>query len=183
MMASLSPEQREQLAQLMSQVMTDPDLASQMAQLADNLRALRPGLERGPVQSGGGEPLGYSAAVEAVAELADLEELERPLGEASARSPLDDDEVDTLERPLGAEAAADLRAIRDVGRELQRQGLVTSGETGLQLTPRAVRRLGETALGRVFAQLGAGGAGDHEDRRTGSTDEPTCLTRPWEFGD
>ncbi len=43
MMASLSPEQREQLGQLMSDAMSDPDLASQMAQLSDNLRALRPG--------------------------------------------------------------------------------------------------------------------------------------------
>ncbi len=43
MMASLSREQRSQLAQLMSEAMSDPDLASQMAQLSDNLRALRPG--------------------------------------------------------------------------------------------------------------------------------------------
>jgi uncharacterized protein with von Willebrand factor type A (vWA) domain len=43
LMSSLSPEQREQLAQLMSQAMSDLDLASQMAQLSDNLRALRPG--------------------------------------------------------------------------------------------------------------------------------------------
>ena len=40
--------------------LTDPDLASQMAQLSDNLRALRPGLGRGgPVDMRpGGESLG-----------------------------------------------------------------------------------------------------------------------------
>src|SRR5919112_5374842 len=183
MMASLSPEQREQLAQLMSQALSDPDLASQMAQLADNLRALRPGLERGPVQSGGGEPLGYSAAVEAVAQLADLEELERQLGEASAGSPLDDVDVDSLERHLGAEAAAELRSLRELEQELERQGFVAAGDDGLRLTPRAVRRLGETALRRVFAELEAAGQGDHDHRRTGAADEPTGLTRPWEFGD
>ena len=60
LMASLTPEQREQLGQLMSDALGDPDLASQMAQLADNLRALRPGLDRrSPVQQGqGGEPIG-----------------------------------------------------------------------------------------------------------------------------
>src|SRR3954466_4673470 len=80
MMASLSPEQREQLGQLMSDALADPDLASQMAQLSDNLRALRPGLNRGPVNMReGGESLGYSDAVEAVAELADLEALEQAL--------------------------------------------------------------------------------------------------------
>lgn len=46
-----------------------------------------------------------------------------------------------------------------------------------------MRRLGETALKRVFAQIEAAGAGDHDDRRTGSADEPTGLTREWEFGD
>ena len=46
MLASLSPEQREQLGQLMSQALGDADLASQMAQLSDNLHALRPGLDR-----------------------------------------------------------------------------------------------------------------------------------------
>src|SRR3712207_9233596 len=101
MMASLSPEQREQLAQLMSQVMTDPDLASQMAQLADNLRALRPGMERGPVQSGGGEALGYSAAVEAVAELARLQAPESPLGGGSARCPPGAGDGQSGERRVG----------------------------------------------------------------------------------
>jgi len=183
MMASLRPEQREQLAQLLSQSLADADLASQMAQLADNLRALRPGLERGPAQMQGGEPLGYSAAVEAVADLADLEALEQQLGESSAGSPLDDVDVETLERHLGSDAAADLRALRDLERELERQGFVTRSDDGLRMTPRAIRRLGETALKRVFEQIAASGTGDHDDRRTGAADERTGLTRAWEFGD
>ena len=183
MMASLRPEQREQLGQLMSQAMSDPDLASQMAQLSDNLRALRPGMERGPAQMGGGEPMGYSAAVEAIADLADLEALEQQLSEAGGPGSLDAVDVDTLEKQLGGEAAADMRALRELERELERQGFVSSGDDGLRLTPRAVRRLGETALKKVFDQIQAGGSGDHDDRRTGSADEPTGLTRAWEFGD
>jgi uncharacterized protein with von Willebrand factor type A (vWA) domain len=183
MMASLRPEQREQLGQLMSQALSDPDLASQMAQLSDNLRALRPGLERGPAQMGGEEPLGYSAAVEAVADLADLEALEQQLSEAGGSGSLDAVDVETLEKQLGGEAGADLRALQELERELERQGFVTSGDDGLRLTPRAVRRLGETALKRVFAQIEAHGSGDHDDHRTGSADEPTGLTRPWAFGD
>ena len=79
MMASLSPEQREQMAQLMQQALRDADLASEMAQLSDNLRALRPGLDRESPSGmrSGGDSLGYSEAVEAVAELADLEALSR----------------------------------------------------------------------------------------------------------
>jgi uncharacterized protein with von Willebrand factor type A (vWA) domain len=184
MLASLSPSQREQLAQLMSEALSDPDLASQMAQLSDNLRALRPGLDRGAVQMRrGGEPLGYSDAVEVVAEISELEALQQQLGQAYAGASLDDVDVDSLERHLGGSSAADLRALRELERELERQGYLSRGDDGLRLTPRAVRRLGETALKRVFAQIEASGAGDHDDHRTGSADEPTGLTRGWAFGD
>jgi uncharacterized protein with von Willebrand factor type A (vWA) domain len=185
MLASLSPEQREQLGQLMSQALADADLASQMAQLGDNLRALRPGLDReSPTgMRPGGESLGYSDAVQAVAELADLEALQAQLAQGEIGSTLDDVDVDLLEKRLGAEAIRDFQALRDLERELEQQGFLTHGENGPRLTPRAVRRLGQTALRRVFAQLDATGHGDHDDRRTGAADEPTGLTRQWVFGD
>src|SRR5687767_4414544 len=186
LMASLSPEQREQLGQLLSHVLADADLASEMAQLADNLRALRPGLDReqaANMRRPGGEQLGYSAAVEAVADLADLEALEAQLSQGDRTSTLDEVDVELLEKHLGREALSDLQALRDLERELEEQGYLTRGEDGLRLTPRAVRRLGQTALRRVFAQLDASGRGDHDDHQTGAADEPTGLTRPWAFGD
>jgi uncharacterized protein with von Willebrand factor type A (vWA) domain len=185
MLASLSPEQREQLGQLMSQAMADADLASEMAQLSDNLRALRPGMDRDSPAGmrPGGESLGYSQAVEAVAELADLEALESQLSQSGPVPTLDDVDVDLLEKRLGHEAVRDFQTLRDLERELEQQGYLTRGDDGLRLTPRAVRRLGQTALRRVFDQLAASGHGGHEDHRTGSADEPTGLTRQWVFGD
>ena len=185
LMASLTPEQREQLGQLMSQALADADLAAEMAQLADNLRALRPELDRDqPVgMRPGGESLGYSAAVEAVADLADLEALQNQLSQGDQASTLDDVDVDLLAKHLGREAVSDLQALRDLERELERQGYLTRGDDGLRLTPRAVRRLGQTALRRVFAQLDGSNNGDHDEHQTGAADEPTGLTRPWVFGD
>jgi uncharacterized protein with von Willebrand factor type A (vWA) domain len=185
MLSSLSPEQRQQLGQLISQALSDADLASEMAQLADNLRALRPGLDRSsPARMRpDGEPLGYSDAVEAVAELADLAALEDQLSYTDAGGSLDDVDVEMLERRLGSEAVRDFEGLRDLERELEQQGYLVRGDDGLRLTPRAVRRLGQTALRRVFAQLAARGQGDHDDHRTGAADEPTGLSRPWVFGD
>jgi uncharacterized protein with von Willebrand factor type A (vWA) domain len=184
LMASFSPQQREQLAQLMSQAMSDLDLASEMAQLADNLRALRPGQFRGDRVGTrpGGEPVEYSTAVETVAELADLEALERQLAQDYPGATLDDVDVESVERHLGGEAAADLRALRALERELERQGYVSRTDDGLQLTPRALRRLGETALRRIFSDR-AVTSGDHVDHRTGAADEPVGSSRPWAFGD
>src|SRR5689334_24021957 len=50
----------------------------------------------------GGRPLGYSDAVEAVAELADLESLEQQLAQGYAGSTLDDVDVERLEQRLGS---------------------------------------------------------------------------------
>jgi uncharacterized protein with von Willebrand factor type A (vWA) domain len=187
MLNSLSPDQRRQLGQLVSDALRDADLAAEMARLQDNLRALRPGLDRqsptGMPNQGDGEGLGYSDAVSAVADLADLEALEAQLGQRHPGATLDDVDVDSLERHLGRETAEDFAQLRDLERELERQGYLRRGDDGLRLTPKAVRRLGETALRRVFAELEARGTGDHQDRRTGSADEPTGLTRPWVFGD
>ena len=46
-----------------------------------------------------------------------------------------------------------------------------------------MRRLGQTALRKVFAQLPDGGTGDHDQRDAGQAGEYTGSTRPWRFGD
>jgi uncharacterized protein with von Willebrand factor type A (vWA) domain len=91
--------------------------------------------------------------------------------------------VERLEQYLGGDAARDFEELRRLERELERQGYLSQGDDGPRLTPRAIRRLGETALKRVFEGLSSEGRGDHDEHRTGHADEPTGLTRAWEFGD
>jgi len=45
------------------------------------------------------------------------------------------------------------------------------------------RRLGDTALRRVFAQLPEGAHGEHDQHDAGQAGEYTGSTRPWRFGD
>jgi uncharacterized protein with von Willebrand factor type A (vWA) domain len=184
LLRSLTREQREELQQLMSQALGDLDLESQLAQLHDNLAALRPGLGQGqPADIGGDEPLGYGQAVGAVADLADLDALESQLSQDYPGSSLDDVDVEAMERQLAPSAVQDLQALRDLERELERQGYVNRDRDGVALTPKALRRLGETALRRIFADLQAGGRGDHDDSRTGAADERTGAILRWRFGD
>jgi uncharacterized protein with von Willebrand factor type A (vWA) domain len=185
MMQSLTPEQRDELARLMSEALGDVDLESQLSQLRDNLSALRPGMMRGRdgTDISGGQPLGYGDAVGAVADLADVEALEAQLAQEHPGATLDDVDVEALERQLAPSAVQDLQALRDLERELERQGYLQRGPEGLELTPKALRRLGDTALRRIFDQLEAAGTGDHDDRRSGAADERTGAVLPWEFGD
>jgi uncharacterized protein with von Willebrand factor type A (vWA) domain len=188
LLRSLSDEQREELAQLMAQAMEDAGLAAEMANLADQLRSRRPDLDRagmnGGVQMSGEEPLGLGDATSAVAELADLAELENALGQDYPGASLDDIDEEAVRRAFGRQAVDDMEALRRIERELERQGYLTRNGGQLELTPKAVRRLGDTALRKIFASLDFGHrSGDHDQRDAGQAGELTGTSRPWEFGD
>ncbi len=184
LMASLTPQQREELQELMAQALGDHDLAAEMAALSDNLRALRPELrwERGERMRGAGE-LGYGQAAGALAELADLDDLIDQIGQQHAGATLDDIDVETVQRALGPSAARDVRQLQQLERELERQGWLVRGQDGLQLSPKALRRLGQTALRKVFEQLTTRGRGEHDLHDAGAAGEQTGASRLWEFGD
>jgi uncharacterized protein with von Willebrand factor type A (vWA) domain len=185
MMAGLSPEQRAELSDLMAQTMADMGLASEMAHLQDALRQARPDLpwgQRGQVPDGE-QGLGLGDATSAVAELADLEALSSQLSQGYAGASLADIDEELLERALGRPAVDDLAALRQLERELERQGYLNRSDGRLELSPKAVRRLGATALRRVFAKLDATGRGDHDVTDAGSAGELTGSSREWRFGD
>ena len=144
-----------------------------------------PGMFRGRQRADidGNESLGMGDAVGAVSDLADLEALEAQLSQASGPSGLDDVDIEALERQLPASSVRNLEALRDLQAELERQGYIEPGDDGLQLTPKALRRFGETALRRIFQTLDADGSGSHQDPRSGGADERTGAFLPWEFGD
>ncbi|HEY7143473.1 MAG TPA: hypothetical protein VH637_04440 [Streptosporangiaceae bacterium] len=183
---SLTDSQRDELAGLMSQTLEDAGLAAEMARLADALRARRPDLDFGDPSGEmmtGQDPLGLGDATSALAELADLTELEDALRQDYPGARLDDIDEDAVRRALGRQAVDDMAALRQIERELERQGYLARSEGKLELTPKAVRRLGETALRRVFAELPRGGYGDHDQHDAGQAGEYTGSTRPWSFGD
>jgi uncharacterized protein with von Willebrand factor type A (vWA) domain len=185
LLASLTPEQRDQLRDLIEQALADDiDLASQMQQLRDNLTTLRPGMDSRPSRStGSGEPLGYVEAADALTEAARLDDLIDQLGQDYPGATLDDIDVEGVSEYLGPAAATDLGALRRLERELEEQGWVTGTRTRLELSAKAVRRLGQTALRRVLEQGRRAGSGPHEVHRAGAAGETTGASRAWELGD
>jgi uncharacterized protein with von Willebrand factor type A (vWA) domain len=183
---SLTDEQRDELAGLMAQAMADAGLAQEMARLTDALRERRPDIDwdgQGSERMTGRDPLGLGDATTALAELADLAELEDSLSQDYPGARLDDIDEEAVRRALGRQAVDDMEALRQIERELQRQGYLANNEGKLELTPKAVRRLGDTALRKVFAKLAEGGYGEHDQLDVGQAGELTGSTRPWRFGD
>jgi uncharacterized protein with von Willebrand factor type A (vWA) domain len=184
LMDSLTPEQRQELGELMAGAM-DLDLAAQMAELGDSLRHARPDLPWGGRERMRGEgAMGMGDATSALEELADLDDLEAALGQDYPGASLDDVDEAAVQRALGRAAVDDVAALRRIERELLEQGyLVRDGRGRLELSPRAVRRVGATALRKVFARLDAGGRGGHDVRDAGAAGETTGASRAWQFGD
>ncbi|MDT7537122.1 MAG: hypothetical protein QOI82_707, partial [Actinomycetota bacterium] len=184
LMDSLTPQQREELGELMQGAM-DMDMAAQMAQLGDALRNARPDLPWGGRERMRGEQgMGMGEATSALEELADLDDLEAALGQDYPGASLDDIDEDAVQRALGRGALDDVAALQRIERELHDQGYLTRDKNGrLELSPRAVRRIGATALRKVFSDLESRGRGVHDVRDAGAAGDITGAARAWEFGD
>jgi uncharacterized protein with von Willebrand factor type A (vWA) domain len=184
LMDSLTPEQRDELGSLMMNALGQAGLADEMARLQAGLRSARPDLRwGGRTRMDGEEGLGYADATSALAELADLDQLDELLGQDYPGASLDDIDEELIERALGRNAVEDMGQLRRIERELREQGYVQRGSDGLRLTPRALRRLGNTALRRVFDLVESRGRGGHDVRDAGAAGEVTGASREWRFGD
>jgi uncharacterized protein with von Willebrand factor type A (vWA) domain len=184
LLRSMSPQQREELGQLIAQALGNGELARQMSALGDNLRALRPDLAWDREQRvRGNEPLGYGEATSALEEIAELDDLLDQLSQEHPGATLDDIDVEAVSRSLGRNAADDVARLRELERELRRQGWVSRTGEGLTLSPKALRRLGNTALKSVFERLSSRGRGEHDVRDAGAAGEVTGASRAWEYGD
>ncbi len=190
LMAGLSPQQRQELTDLMASAMADMGMAAELSRLQQALRSARPDLGWGQPGRGrfrdamtGDTPLGLGDATSALEELAELDELAAALSQDYAGASLDDIDTDAVARALGREAVDDLRTLQQIEKELERQGFLTRSAGRLELTPRAVRRIGQTALARIFRRLDTRGRGDHDSTDAGAAGELTGTSRPWYFGD
>ncbi|QJY48611.1 vWA domain-containing protein [Pseudonocardia broussonetiae] len=184
MLNSMTAEQRAELMELSQQAFGDPRLAQAMAQLDAQLQGLRPGEDwDGQGRFRGDNPMGMGEATRAMEELGQLDALAEQLSQSYPGARLEDIDLESLGRHLGDEARVDARALADLERELQRQGLFERAADGsLQLSPKALRRLGESALREVVDRIGAR-RGERDTHRSGAAGEATGATRPWAFGD
>ncbi|MGO9159016.1 vWA domain-containing protein [Mycobacterium sp.] len=181
---SLSQEQRDELDALAQQAFGSPSLMQALNRLDAHLQAARPGEDwTGSEQFSGDNPFGMGEGTQALADIAELEQLADQLSQSYPGATMEDVDLDALARQLGDEAAVDARTLAELERALVNQGFLERGSDGQwRLSPKAMRRLGETALRDVVQQL-SGRRGERDHRRAGAAGELTGATRPWQFGD
>lgn len=181
---SLSQQQRDELDALAQQAFGSPSLMNALNRLDAHLQAARPGEDwTGEQQFSGDNPFGMGEGTQALADIGELEQLAEQLSQAYPGATMDDVDLDALARQLGDDAAVDARTLAELERALLNQGFLDRGSDGQwRLSPKAMRRLGETALRDVAQQL-SGRKGERDHRRAGAAGELTGATRPWQFGD
>ena len=181
---SLSEQQRAELDQLAQQAFGSPSLMNALNRLDAHLQSARPGEDwDGSQRFSGDNPMGMGEGAQAMADIAELEQLAEQLSQSYAGASMDDVDLDMLARQLGEDAAVDARTLSELERALMNQGFLDRGSDGQwRLSPKAMRQLGQAALRDVAQQL-SGRHGERDTRRAGAAGELTGATRPWQFGD
>ena len=181
---SLSADQRAELDALAQQAFGSPALQNALNRLDAHLQAARPGEDwTGSSRFSGDNPMGMGEGAQALADIAELEQLAEALSQSYSGASMDDVDLDMLARQLGDKAAVDAQTLAELERALVNQGFIDRGADGQwRLSPKAMRQLGRTALHDVAEQL-SGRRGERETQRSGAAGELTGATRPWQFGD
>jgi uncharacterized protein with von Willebrand factor type A (vWA) domain len=154
------------------------DFAALLDEL-DRLRALEDFLAEHGARFRGADPADYETAQRIRERMQALERALRDLAEGNL-APLDPEQLREL---LSQDALRSLILLRDLEPTLRRAGLLREGVRGLELTPRAIRRIGAQALAAVYGALRKGPPGAHDTHSAGVALPRPDETRPWQFGD
>ena len=180
---SMSPEQRRELFEAMNAAM-DPETADELAELAANLGQMLPFNEFAEQRLfQGEESMTLEEAMNVMGELQSMDDLEAQIRQAMRRGDLDELDAEMLEALLGEEARQDLDRLAEIAKRLEEAGYLRRDGDRLELTPAAVRKIGQKVLRDLFGELHKSRAGDHELAIRGSGGEHTDETKPYEFGD
>jgi uncharacterized protein with von Willebrand factor type A (vWA) domain len=184
MLDSMSAEQRRELMQLMQSLVQDPGLRNELAMLAANLEELRPMDDlrrRYPFR--GEESLNFEQAMQVMQDLQEMDRLERQMREAIDTADPTTIDREMLARQLGEEAKDQLDQLDEITRLLEEAGLVERRGDQLELTPRAIRKIGQKALRDIFQHLARDRFGNHETDHRGRGGDRSDDTKAYEFGD
>jgi uncharacterized protein with von Willebrand factor type A (vWA) domain len=159
----------------------DPDAEREYQQLLESLeqtRKLENFAERNRRSLRGSQSLDYQQAVELMEQIEALSRLAQSLLEGR----FEEVSLDELREQLGDDAAQSIMILRDLQRSMEQAGYLRQGPNGVELTPRALRRIGELALEDIYGSLNRGARGAHETAHFGGGQICTERSRPYEFG-
>ncbi|MGZ3629245.1 MAG: VWA domain-containing protein, partial [Ktedonobacteraceae bacterium] len=183
-MDNLSPEQRQELQNLMEQLMGDDRIRVDMMELAMNLEALAPMEQmrtRFPFR--GDESLPLNEAMRMMGRLQQMEGLEDQIQEARRMDNLEAIDSDKVKALLGDEEYQSVEQLKELMKVLEEAGYIQKKGNRWELTARGIRKIGQKALQDIFNKLKRDGFGRHISPFRGVGGERTDESKPYQFGD
>jgi uncharacterized protein with von Willebrand factor type A (vWA) domain len=181
---SLPSEMRQQLQDLLMDKVGDPELQAELSELAGNLELLYPMRDlRNQYPFRGDEELDLEAAMRLMDRMQGMDELERQLERTQYGGDIDDIDDERLREILGEEAYQTLQQLRRFLEILEEAGYIRRRDGNWELTPRATRKIGQKALGEIYAKLKKDTQGRHPVRESGVGSDRADDFKTYEFGD
>ena len=181
---NLSPEQRQELQQLMDQLMGDDRIRVDMLELAQNLEAVAPMEQvrtRFPFR--GNETLPLNEAMRMMGRLQQMEGLQDQLQEARRLDELGAIDSDKVKELLGDDEYQSIEQLKELMRTLEEAGYIEKKGNRWELTARGIRKIGQKALQDIFNKLKRDGFGRHVSPFRGVGGERTDESKTYQFGD
>src|SRR5579883_886458 len=181
---NLSPEQRQELEELMDQLLGDDRIRVDLAELAQNLEAVAP-MEnyrtRFPFR--GEETLPFNEAMRMMSRLQQMEGLEDQFQEARRMDDLEAIDSQKVKDLLGDEEYQSVEQLKELMRTLEEAGYIQKRGNRWELTARGIRKIGQKALQDIFNKLKRDGFGRHLSQFRGTGGERTDESKAYQFGD
>jgi uncharacterized protein with von Willebrand factor type A (vWA) domain len=183
-MENLSPDQRQELQDLMEQMMGDDRIRVDMMELAQNLEAMAPpegARTRFPFR--GRESLPLNEAMRMMGRLQQMEGLEDQFQEARRLDNIDAIDSDKVKELLGDEEYQSVEQLKELMKTLEEAGYIQKKGNRYELTARGMRKIGQKALQDIFNKMKRDGFGRHVSPFRGVGGERTDDSKQYQFGD
>ncbi len=180
---SLPEEQREQLMQMMDQLLGDDRIRVDMAELAMHVQNLGPNDYQTRYRFGGDEPLSLTEALNLMERLQGLDDLESQMMDARRNSSLDDIDTEKMADLMSAEDGAMMEELKNLMKILEEEGYIEKNGSQWKLTSLGIRKIGQKALQDIFQQLSKDSFGQHPIEQQGAGSERLDESKPYQFGD
>ena len=182
LMSLLSPQQRADLQAAMEQAMRDAGIEEELSKLQEHLGPLpQQSMEQSPGH--GEEEIPLEMAMNVMERAGEMQEAEEWLRQVSNPDDLQGVPQEMLDKVLSEQDRDFLDQWTRLKDRLIAEGYAVEGRNGLQLTPRAIRKIGEKALQDIFSSLKDLGPGEHDIHEKGTAGESAETSAPWTFGD
>ena len=181
---SMPADMRQQLQDLLLDKLGDPELRDELANLQANLEYMYPQRDlRNQYPFRGDEEIDLTEAMQLMERMQDMDEIERQLERTQYGGDIDEIDPEKLRDLLGDEAAETLDQLKKFLEILEEAGYVRRRGNNWELTPRGTRKIGQKALGEIYAQLKKEQQGKHKVTDPGLGVERSEDTKAYEFGD